>query len=98
MSAEITSLTESLYEADYVTVSRVADAPVSPEEVARRVRELRKQMRAAVEELEFERAAEIRDEIKSLEQGAVMAGFETRPATRGEPRRSTGRRDGRRHR
>ena len=98
VQAEISSLTESLYEADYVTVPLVADAPAEPDEVARRVRELRKQMRAAVEELEFERAADFRDEIRRLEQGAVMEGFESRPSARGESRRRTGRRDGRRRR
>ncbi|MEE8314698.1 MAG: excinuclease ABC subunit UvrB [Myxococcota bacterium] len=91
VESEISSLIESLYEEDYVTVSRVADGEVSPEEVEERTRKLRVEMRAAVEELDFERAAIIRDEIHALESDVLMAGFEA-PARRSGP--SRGRRKG----
>jgi excinuclease ABC subunit B len=94
VQAQISSLTDSLYEADYMTVPLAADRELAPEQVAERVRALREQMRAAVEELEFERAAAIRDEIKRVEEGAVLAGFEASPAARpagGAPRRPAGR-------
>ena len=38
-------------------------------------------MRAAAEDLDFERAAELRDRIKSLEEGSLLAGYEA-PASR----------------
>ncbi len=91
VESEISSLIESLYEEDYVTVSKVADGEMSPEEVEERTRKLRVEMRAAVEELDFERAAIIRDEIHALESDVLMAGFEA-PAGRSGP--SRGRRKG----
>ena len=57
-------------EADYVDVPLVADAAgeyVAPAEIPGRVAALRKQMREAAAELEFERAAELRDEIQRLQ-------------------------------
>ena len=59
----------SVYEADYYTVA-VAEEPVGVytiDEIPRKVKKLRKEMIAAAKELEFERAAELRDEIKKLE-------------------------------
>ena len=98
VEAEISSLTQSLYEEDYVTVSKVAEHDVSPESVEQRTTKLRVEMRAAVEDLDFERAALIRDQIFSLENEALMSGFEA-PARRGSSsaRRTAGR-GGRRQR
>ena len=59
----------SVYEADYYTVG-VAEESVGVytiDEIPRKVKKLRKEMIAAAKELEFERAAELRDEIKKLE-------------------------------
>jgi excinuclease ABC subunit B len=96
VEAEISSLVSSLYEADYVTVPLAADAELAPEERAARVRELREKMREAVGELEFERAAALRDEIRRLEGHAVIEGFEA-PA-RAHPGVSRPQREGRRRR
>ena len=82
VEAEISSLTQSLYEEDYVTVSKVAEQDLSPESVEERTTKLRAEMRAAVEDLDFERAALIRDQIFALENEALMSGFEA-PARRG---------------
>ena len=60
----------SIYEADYYTVSTAEETGreyVSIDEIPKRVKKLRREMRAAAKELEFERAAELRDEIKKLE-------------------------------
>jgi excinuclease ABC subunit B len=76
VESAITSLTESLYEADYVTVSKAADLEFSADELRAEVSKLRAQMRKAAEDLDFERAAEIRDRIKSLEEGSLFAGYE----------------------
>jgi excinuclease ABC subunit B len=57
-------------EADYVTVPVAAEEEEeyrSAEDVARAIASLRKQMRAAAQELEFERAAELRDRLQHLE-------------------------------
>jgi excinuclease ABC subunit B len=57
-------------EADYVTVPVAAEEEEeyrSAEDVAKAVAGLRKQMRAAAQELEFERAAELRDRLQHLE-------------------------------
>jgi excinuclease ABC subunit B len=53
-----------------VTVPVVAEEEEeyrSAEDVAKAVATLRKQMRAAAQELEFERAAELRDRLQHLE-------------------------------
>jgi excinuclease ABC subunit B len=76
VESAITTLTESLYEADYVTVSKAADLEFSADELRGEVSKLRAQMRAAAEDLDFERAAELRDRIKSLEEGSLLAGYE----------------------
>jgi excinuclease ABC subunit B len=57
-------------EADYVTVPIAAEEEAeyrTAEDVARAVARLRKEMREAAQELEFERAAELRDRLQHLE-------------------------------
>src|SRR5262249_25130698 len=76
----ILDLRGSVVEADYVDVSRLPQrmskaaeankkyvADVKIEESPKTVAELRKQMHAAAEDLDFEKAAELRDRIKALE-------------------------------
>jgi excinuclease ABC subunit B len=66
----ITNLHDSIWEADYVTVPR-ADERAEPNlprhELPALIEQLRAEMREAARELEFERAADLRDRIKSLE-------------------------------
>ncbi len=63
-------LLSSVYEADYVGVPDVAESPEeryrSLEEIDHEVKALEKQMREAAKGLEFEKAAQIRDRIKTL--------------------------------
>jgi len=58
-------------EADYLTVPLVAETPdegpVDPAALAKTVAALRREMREAAKQLEFERAAELRDRIHTLE-------------------------------
>ncbi len=73
----ITQILTSVYEADYVTVPRAAErlaAYGDPAETQRRVKRLRKEMKRAAERLEFERAAELRDEIIELERMELEVG------------------------
>lgn len=86
VESSITSLSESLYEADYVTVSKAADLDLGPDELAAVVKKLRAEMRAAAEDLDFERAAELRDRIKQLEEGALLAGYEASPRVARAPK------------
>src|SRR5947199_6707729 len=62
-------------EADYLTVPAAEEedelAALAPAELAKRVAALRQEMREAAKQLEFERAAEIRDRIKTLEARAL---------------------------
>ncbi len=66
----ITSLQDSIWEQDYVTVPR-AEEKLEPglprHELPALIERLRVEMREAARELEFERAAELRDRIKTLE-------------------------------
>jgi excinuclease ABC subunit B len=56
-------------EADYVTpaVAEERDAYRNANEIRREIDKLRKEMRAAAERLDFERAAELRDRARRLE-------------------------------
>lgn len=62
----------AMYDADYVTVPIAAEAPavyeVADEDVSATIVKLRKEMRAAAEHYEFERAAELRDRIFALQE------------------------------
>jgi excinuclease ABC subunit B len=66
----IGELLSSVYEHDYAPIPEVAEAPEetygSIEEIDKEVRGLEKQMREAARALEFERAADIRDRIRTL--------------------------------
>jgi len=60
----------SIYEADYYTVSTAEESGgeyISKDEIPKRVEKLRKKMVAAAKEMEYERAAELRDEIRRIE-------------------------------
>ena len=66
----ISSLRDSIWEKDYVTVPASTDpeeAPVPAHELPELIDGLRREMREAAAELDFERAAELRDRIRELE-------------------------------
>jgi excinuclease ABC subunit B len=67
----IPDIMTSIYEADYVTVPAVAEEAeeyVSIFDLPKKLSRLKKEMREAAARLDFEKAAEIRDRIKSLEK------------------------------
>jgi excinuclease ABC subunit B len=66
----ISDVLHSVYEADYVTVPLAAedeDRYHSQEELDKLLKKLRKEMKAAADRYDFERAAELRDRIFKLE-------------------------------
>lgn len=66
----IHNILAAVYEKDYVTVPLAAEeaAPyLLPQDIPRQIARLKKEMQAAAKKLEFERAAELRDQIKSIE-------------------------------
>jgi excinuclease ABC subunit B len=72
----IPEIMESIYEADYVTVPMAAEKPekyVSLFDIPKMVSRLKKEMREAAAKLDFEKAAEIRDRLKSLEEDELAA-------------------------
>ncbi|HEY4619368.1 MAG TPA: UvrB/UvrC motif-containing protein, partial [Nitrospirota bacterium] len=68
---------ETLYEiseADYVTIPAVketADEYIQEDKLAGVLKSLEKEMKEAAKKLEFERAAELRDKIRSLKERCV---------------------------
>ncbi len=62
-----------MYEADYVTVPVVADQAegYAPAEIPRVIERLKKEMKRAASDLEFEKAAELRDRIRELEEREI---------------------------
>ncbi|HLA27756.1 MAG TPA: excinuclease ABC subunit UvrB [Syntrophales bacterium] len=65
----IHSILASVYEADYATLPRVeekTEAYGSEKELPEIIRELKEEMKRAARELEFEKAAQLRDRIKEL--------------------------------
>jgi excinuclease ABC subunit B len=72
----IREVLQSVYERDYYTVevAREAEAPyASPEALEERIKELTAEMQAAAKRLDFERAAELRDQIRSLKKQELSA-------------------------
>jgi len=67
---EITSILSSVYEADYVKVPEISEPAAeykSLDELKAIIGQLQDEMKAAVNELAFERAAKLRDQIKELQ-------------------------------
>jgi excinuclease ABC subunit B len=65
------TILESIEERDYLTVPIVAEKPedyLPAKDISRLVKKLRKEMLAHARELDFEKAADIRDRIKRLEE------------------------------
>jgi len=70
----ISSLQDSIWEADYVTVPLPEQEPESGiprHEIPALVDRLRQEMREAARELDFERAADLRDRIQALERERI---------------------------
>ncbi len=68
---EITNILTSVYEADYVTVSAVSEPAAefrSVDDLGNLIQDLESEMKEAVKKLAFERAAELRDQIKELRE------------------------------
>ncbi|MDQ5987504.1 MAG: UvrABC system protein B [Syntrophus sp. SKADARSKE-3] len=75
----ISQVLTSVYEADYMTIPIVADKQAaygSEEELPAMIRRLKEEMKTAAKDLEFEKAAEIRDHIKALTELLVTLGGE----------------------
>jgi len=67
----------SIYEADYLTIPAVSDTEepyVPAKEIPAVIQKLKKEMKEAASQLEFERAAEIRDRIQRLEEMGLKMG------------------------
>ncbi|MBI2354740.1 MAG: excinuclease ABC subunit UvrB [Deltaproteobacteria bacterium] len=66
------TILESIEEKDYFTPSTVAETPeeygVAAKDLPKLIKRLRKEMLEAAKDLEFERAAELRDRVKRLEE------------------------------
>ncbi|ACD97148.1 excinuclease ABC subunit UvrB [Trichlorobacter lovleyi] len=69
------SILESIAEKDYVTPPVVADLEeaygIELKEIPKLIKKMRKEMLAAAKELDFEKAAELRDRIKQLEDAEL---------------------------
>ena len=68
---EVHSSVASIYNADYVDLARAADELEeygTPNEIKKKIKALKKQMLAEAEELNFEKAASLRDQILQLEK------------------------------
>ena len=71
------------YDADYVDVPLVADDGPPPGEIPRMVEKLRKEMKQASDRLEFEKAAELRDRIRGLQEKELSGPYVSRDAAAG---------------
>jgi excinuclease ABC subunit B len=71
----IHSSVASIYNADYVDLSRAADALSNygtPDDIRKKIKRLKKEMLAHAEQLNFEKAAGIRDQIVTLEKYLIQ--------------------------
>ena len=67
----VRNILASIYEADYFTVPAVSDFKegyLSLKDIPKMIEKLKKEMKEAASSLEFERAAELRDKIRELEE------------------------------
>ncbi|MCL4502703.1 MAG: excinuclease ABC subunit UvrB [Deltaproteobacteria bacterium] len=73
IQSRIKDVLASVYEQDYVTVPLAAEEQASylVEDIPAQIRKLKKEMQNAAKKLEFERAAALRDQIRSLETGQI---------------------------
>jgi len=95
----ILDLRGSIYEADYSEIPAAADGP-SADDLPATIEDLRAQMLAAAERMEFEKAAALRDRIRALEQRDLLlrepgsppaaAAYSRRPTRRGPRSGRTG--------
>ena len=69
---EITDILESIYEKDYTKID--IDSSVG-HNLKKHLKSLKKKMKEAAEDLEFEKAAKIRDEIRKLEASELEIGI-----------------------
>ncbi len=73
----ISSLRDSIWESDYVTVPTTEERPepaIPVHEIPAVVHALRLEMEKAAESLEYEKAADLRDRIRALEQELLRVG------------------------
>ncbi len=74
---KIGSLRDSIWEKDYVTVATVRERPeaeIPLHEIPALIAGLRREMQVAAKDLDFERAAALRDRIRSLEEERLRVG------------------------
>ncbi|MFI5331903.1 MAG: excinuclease ABC subunit UvrB [Desulfobaccales bacterium] len=73
IQSRIKDVLASVYEQDYVTVPLAAEeqALYQVEDIPAQIRKLKREMQAAAKKLEFERAAALRDQIRTLEAGQL---------------------------
>jgi excinuclease ABC subunit B len=74
---KIDSLRDSIWERDYVTIATVRERPeaeIPLHELPALIAGLRREMQAAAKELDFERAAALRDRIRTLESERLRVG------------------------
>ncbi len=89
---DIDEVLSSVYERDYLAVPSVRDAPepfMTLAEIEARIQQLGRDMKAAAANLEFEKAASVRDEIKRLR--ARSLGVDDASLVAGGGRRGAGR-------
>jgi excinuclease ABC subunit B len=73
----ISDVLSSIYEKDYVTVPKLApgeEEDLREDQVEMLIKSMRKEMRSAAKNLDFEHAAQLRDDIKRLQE-RLLAGF-----------------------
>ncbi|MBI5467959.1 MAG: excinuclease ABC subunit UvrB [Deltaproteobacteria bacterium] len=77
IKSRIKDILSSIYESDYYTVQAAAEKTeeyIPPHEIPLILKSLRKEMERAAKKLDFEKAAELRDRIKELEDRELSLG------------------------
>jgi excinuclease ABC subunit B len=75
---DLSAISGSIWERDYAPVPearrpRLEASAIPPDEIPRLLKALKKEMKAAADELDFEKAAQIRDQIKALDEAFLAA-------------------------
>ena len=70
----IKNILSSIYEADYYTIPLIAETRaeyIPHKEIPKVVKKLKREMREAAQELDFERAALLRDQIREIQEAEL---------------------------
>ncbi len=95
VKSQIKDILSSIYEADYFAPEVVAEESAEYDLTEQSVRKLEAEMKEAAKRLEFERAAEIRDKMKSIKDKMLQLGIKEKVSDKAASKKISRKKSGR---